>query len=60
MRKEHSEIIKRLYVLSAIHYAKSGGFLFDFINGGVEFQEFPLDLLWKIHLEIEDLFSEKG
>ena len=44
----------------ALCTAKSGGFLSDFIDGGVEFGEFPLDLLWKIHLEVEDLFSKKG
>ena len=38
----------------------SEGFLFDFIDGGIEFRDFPLDLLRKFQLEVEDLFSEKG
>ena len=42
------------------HCFNSGGFLFDSIDGGVEFREFLLQILWKVDLEVENLFPEKG
>jgi hypothetical protein len=42
------------------HCFNLGGFLFDFIDGGVEFREFLLQILWKVDLEVENLFPEKG
>ena len=35
-------------------------FLFDFIDGGVEFRKFFLYFLGSIDLKVKDLFSEKG